>query len=487
MRVLWLAIALWAGVAARAGAVPWQEAFAADRDTVVFFDARGTLFRGPFDLAARETLWTPDAGERLVRVRVSPDGRRVAWLTRAGDHDTTRLWVDGVPGPRVRYFALLAGSYGHVHTEPGVPSVEDPVVRGGRLVQPGPLTRPGPSNTIEWTPDSRAVVFGYDDGIAAVPADGGMGFSVTRALAVGLESLDPAPIYLVDALVLRDRLTYFHPEGRAVHPSEMATPLEDGRPVNEALELAHPDVLMGKGVESGSYLLYPLPRRWRVFAASGLAPGRVCTESPETVWWAEGNRVRAIRTRDPAATEEARAAGPVLWLGYDEDRRAVAWVAGRVVARKLEDGGPVTEVLRAPAPIRAVLTPHTGPRVGLLTDDSLLVWDPKDDTVQGVALNGFRPTDLIETPVGWMAAATGTGDLPTLVTPGADGRLTALETPRVKAGRFIPVSAGGRIILVAPGPQPPATLQVLDSAARRWSTVENPGISGWEPLSGHRE
>ena len=74
----------------RAGAAAWSEVFAAEGDTVVFFGADGLLLRAPFSLATRETLWVPSGGQHLVRLRVSPDGHRVAWLTRAHDRDTTR-------------------------------------------------------------------------------------------------------------------------------------------------------------------------------------------------------------------------------------------------------------------------------------------------------------------------------------------------------------------------------------------------------------
>ncbi len=484
MRVVLLAAALGMLVASPAGAVTWQEAFAADRDTVVFFDADGTLFRAPFDLAARETLWTPVAGQRLVRVRVSPDGRRVAWLTRDGDQDTTRLWVDGTQaqGPRGRFFALLPGAYGRVHAEPGVPTIEDAGIRGARLVEPTPRMRRRASNTLEWTPDSRAVVFGYDDGVAAIPADAGTGFGVTRALAVGLESLDPAPIYLVDAVVLREHMKYVRPEGPGVHPSEAPTTLEDGRPI-DAMELAHPNVLLARGAEPGTYLLYPLPHRWRVFPASDLAPGRPRAQSPGTVWWGSGSRVRAIRTNDPAPTEEARAAGPVVWVGYDETRGSVMWAGGREVGRKAEDGGPLGVVLRAAVQIHAALPSGSGARVGFVAGDSLLVWSRASGGVERVAQNGLHPTALLDTPAGWRVVTEGGADGPGLAGADASGRLAALEVPRVKGGTFVSISGGNRLVLFDPGARPPAELHVLDTASARWTTVANPGIAGWEPLA----
>jgi hypothetical protein len=485
-RVLLVMAVVVVSAAGRVDAVPWSEAFAPVRDTVVFFDAGGLMLRAPFDLATRETLWAPAHGQELVRVRVSPDGRRVAWLTRAHDRDTTRLWVDGtgMGGPRMRYFALLPDQYGRVHSEPSVPTTEDRETRGARLVQAGAFMRRAPSNTLEWTPDSRAVVFGYDDGIAAVPVDGGEGFGVTRALAVELEALEPAPIYLVDAIVLRSQTNYFRPEGRAVHPSDFGTPLEDGRPIESALELAHPDVMLSRSAAPGTYLLYPLAHRWRVFSASDLDLGRLRAASPGTVWWAAGSTLRAIRTHDPTATEEARAAGTIVWLGYDETRRAIAWAAGSQVSRKPEDGGTATVVLRAGAPIRAALPSRTGRRVGLVAGDSLLLWDPVDDRVQRLGLSGLRPSALFETPGGGVlvATTTGRGAPPGLARADSTGSLTALGLPRVKGGVFIPVPGGTFLLLADPGPRPPASLQALDVATGRWTTVENPGIAGWELL-----
>jgi hypothetical protein len=471
----------------RLEAAAWSEVFAADTDTMVFIGADGTLLRAPFSLATRETLWTPPPGQNLVRIRVSPDGRRVAWLARGFDQDTTRLWVNGAGsgGPRVRYFALLPDVYGRVHSEAALPSLEDAGVRGARLVQPGPLMRRVLCNTLEWTPDSRAVVFGYDDGIAAVPVDGGAGFGVSRALAVGLTALEPAPIYLVDAVILRAQSTYFAPEGRSVHPSEMAAPLEDGRPVLDALELAHPDVMVSRGASSGTYVLYPMAHRWRVFTASDLTPSRLRAASAGTVWWAVGGSIRAIRTHDPTATTEVRGQAPVLWLGYDEARRSLLWAAGREVAQRPEDGGPKAVVLRTAKDIRAALPARTGRRVGFVAGDSLIVWDPGDGSVWRAALSGLEPAALLEAPEGAMLVAIrgGRNVPPGLARLDADaGRLTPLEVPSVKGGLFVPVSHGARVLLFDPGSKVPATLHVLDVRNGRWDTVENPGIAGWEPL-----
>jgi hypothetical protein len=486
IRVTMLLVCLAALAApARLEAAAWSEVFAADTDTMVFLGADGALVRAPFSLAVRETLWTPPPGQKLVRVRVSPDGRRIAWLARGFERDTTRLWVNdaGSGGPRVRYFALLPGAYGRLHSEAAVPSLEDPAVRGARLVQPGPFDRRSVCNTLEWTPDSRAVVFGYDDGIAAVPVDSGAGFGVSRALAIGLTALEPAPVYLVDAVVLRAQSTYFSPEGRGVHPSDMAVPLEDGRPVLDALELAHPDLLVTRAVSSGTYLLYPMAHRWRVFPAADLTPSRLRAASAGTVWWAAGGSIRAIRTHDPTATTEVRGQAPVLWLAYDEASRSLNWAAGREVARRPEDGGAATVLARTAKDIRAVLPAADGRRVGLLAGDSLLVWGPGGGAVRRTALAGLEPTAILEGPDGGVLVVSRArrGGPPGLARLDAD-RLVPLEVPPVKGGRFVAVSHGARVLLFDPGSRPPAELHVLDVRSGRWDTVENPGIAGWEPL-----
>ena len=495
MRLAWVMLVLSVSVLCappRVGAASWGEVFAADRDTAVFFGVDGALVRAPFNLATRETLWAPAGGQRLVRVRVSPDGRRVAWLTRAHDRDTTRLWVDGAGagGPRVRFFALLPDAYGRVHAEAGVPTTEDRETRGARLVRPTSFMRRGVSNTLEWMPDSRDVVFGYDGGIAAVPADGGVGFGVTRALAVSVQALEPTPIFLVDAIVLREKNLYFRPEGRERYPTdrnpaEGAVPLEDGRPVLNSLELAHPDVMETRGPSSAAFLLYPVAHRWRVFPSSGLRPDRLWAASPATVWWATGGTIRAIRTHDPTPTDEVQGSGTVVWLGYDETHRALAWAAGNRVMRRPEDGGTTDTILQVSVPIGSALPSRTGQRIGFLSGDSLVLWMPATGSVARLALPGGRPVGLFEGPRGEVLVATGgSKTLPAGLARAdfATGRFVPLEVPRIKGGTFLPVSRGARLLLFDPGARAPGTLSVFDVQAGSWETVENPGITGWEPL-----
>ena len=488
MKAVWtvLAACALAAAAVPAGAAGWSELFASVQDTVVFIGADGALLRAPFSLATRETLWAPPDGQRLVRMRVSPDGRRVAWITRGGDRDTTRLWVEGPSGSavRMRYFAFEPQRYGQIHSESGVPSIEDPEARGGRLVQPSALMRRVASNSLEWTPDSRALVFGYDDGIAAVPADGGSGFIVSKAFAVKLESLEPAPVYLVSAIVLRDRLRYLGQPG-GTNPADIALPMEDGRPIYDSYELSHLNVLESREAYPGTYLLYPMARRWRVFTAADLASGRLRAASPGTVWWAVGTEIHAVRTHDPNATEEVHAGTGVTWLGDDESHRALVWAAGREVRRKPEDGGAETVVLSTGTPVRAGLDSRTGRDVALVTSDSLVLWDPRDDSARSFALAGLKPSALYEGPGGQVLVATsgGRGEAPGLARADTTtGRLEAVEAPPLKNGLFTAVAKGAYLLLCDPAPKPPDTLQVYDVAAGRWQKVENPGIAGWEPL-----
>jgi hypothetical protein len=469
-------------------AATWSEVFSTVTDTVVFLGADGSLLRAPFSLATRETLWSPAGDQRIVRIRVSPDGRRVAWLTRAFDGDTTRLWVDGPGGgvPRMRYFAFEAKRFGRVHSEAAIPTVGDRDSRGGRLIQPGALMWRAASNTVEWMPDSRAVVIGYDDGIAAVPIDDGGGSVVSRIFAVGLEALEPSPIYLVDAILLPERLKSVPQPASGTQPSEMPATQENGAPLYNTFELGHVDAMERRTAYPGRYLLYPMAGRWRIFTAGGLSSSRLRAASPGTIWWSVGPVIHAIRTHDPSPTVEVRSPGKVVWLGYDEGHGALAWASGNEVLRRPEDGGDASTVLRTSASIRRALPSRTGRRVGFITGDSMVVWDPIDDSAERVVLGGLKPVALFETPAGEVLVETegGRGAAPGLAR--ADfvmGALVPLEVPRVKGGMLVVAPGNAHLLLFDPGPKPPSTLQVLDVARGSWEAVTNPGIAGWEPLA----
>ena len=333
---------------------------------MVFFGADGALLRAPFSLATRETLWVPSGGQRLVRVRVSPDGRRVAWLTRAHDRDTTRLWVDGM-GVAGRA-ALLRARCPSVRPRAlgGRASPRSRTARctAGGSSSPNSFMSRVACNTLEWTPDSRAVVFGYDDGIAAVPGDGGAGFGVSRAFAVGLEALDPAPIYLVDAIVLREHLRYFRAGGPRRPSLGHVRALEDGRPFQRAG--ARP--LRRPGESRRPARAPTCSTRWP--AAGVSSPPGTCRRTGcarPARRRSGGRRGRHPRLADArsTATERGPGAGPGRLAGYDEAHRALVWAAGTRVMRRPEDGGEAAVILRTSAPIRAALPSRRRPPRGL--------------------------------------------------------------------------------------------------------------------------
>jgi hypothetical protein len=491
VRIGWILIAValaGAPTRVRAGTADWTEVFAAERDTVVFMGSDGALLRAPFSLAARETLWTPTRGRHAVRVRVSPDGTRVAWIARGYDSDTSEVWVHGPRGTalRLRYFALKARQFGYVHSEPDVPSIEDTGIRGGRLIQAGPLLRRHASNTLEWTADSRSVVLGYDGGVAALPADHGAGLAVASACPVSLEALAPSPIFLLDAIVPR-RTSPGPGSDSQERPTEEGT-LESNSPSIDQFSLEHIGVIdLDRNVPTRAHLLlYPGRDRWRVFTASDLARSELITASPGTVWWAVQSTIRAIGVDDPGPTDVVRASRRIAWIGFDASRRSLLWIVGRQAWRKPEDGGPECLVLATGSPIRAAFASRTSRSVAIVTKDSLLVWDPADDEVRSFRLAGRLPCALFEGPGARLIVASGCGPRgrPRLArVDGTTRRLVEIETPRLKGGRLDAVGQGRWVLLYDPAPRPPRTLYAFDVSRGTWVLVENPGVAGWEPLA----
>ncbi len=474
LALLWLAVPAGPGHAAT-----WGEVFAPDSGRVIFLAADGGLWRAPFDLSVRETLWAPTGGHRLARLRVSPDGRRVAWIARAGDLDTTGLWVDG-RGLRVKYFTLQPADFGRLQYEADVPSIEDADAAGARFIRPGSLRRRRSCNTLAWTPDSRAIVFGYDDGIAVAPADSGAAFAVSRALAVKLRLLDPAPCYLIEVVVLR-RTEQIPPQvsgrGRGNEFTLLNDGIEENLPGDRLVRIDRP--------AGTDYLVYPTPERWRVFPASGLDFTRRWAASPGTVWWIEGRQIRAVRAHDPNPTVEWRGSEPAVWIGYAPERRSLVWAAGRALRAKGEEGGLPRTVAETRAPIRSVLeTPGSARRV-VVAGDSALVWDARDGSLARLPLRGLDPNLLLEGARGeLLLASCGAGRRGALARLDlSHGALSRIEVPGAARGLFFLTPAGRHVVWVKPEARPPALLQVYDIAAERWSEVENPGITGWEPLA----
>lgn len=450
-------------------AASWSEACAADSDTTVFFAGDGTLLRGPFHLATRETLWTPAPGERLVRVRVSPDGRQVAWLSAVEGRDSTTLWVAGDTPARAlaRYLPLQPGRYGVLHYEAPIPSVQDADIAGGRLIQPNVHMRGLDAYVLEWTPDSHALVIGHTRGLSAITVEGGDAFPVNGALATSLEPLAPAPFYLVRAIVQRGQAAPDAPEGQL---GEQVSPMPNGaRATNRA--------------EQASYLLYPLPHRWRVYPGSAFDPEERHAANDVTAWYASGGKLRAVRVDDPREQVVADVGGRTFWLGTDASRREVLWASEKGLYAHAEEGGATRTLRRPHGPVRAAFTSRDGAVVGVVSD-SLLVWDVAAGEGQSFALGGLDPVALYRTPDGALAVLTAThGKASGLARVDFAAHQLQPTGPSV-ANAAVAQSPSGRLLLLYdPAATAPARVHVYDAASQRWTDADNPGITGWEPLT----
>jgi hypothetical protein len=467
-------------------AASWQETFAADSDTVVFLGAQGQLLKAPFHFAQMETLWVPSSGERITRFLVSPDGRRVAWLTRAGDRGITTLWVGGFepPRPLLIFAGLAPPDYGTLHYEAMIPTIEDRVVRGARWIAPNSRMRRQTSNALEWTADGSAIVVGSANGLAVAYPDSGTVWEVSKALAVSLRRLDPTTIVLAEVIRMgyQARLTILSNPLASTRQDLQRAPLD---PAGEELG-GLPNVLRASSPMEGEYLFYPTAGGWKVFPASGLRPGNPWTASPETIWWADGTRIRAVRAHDPAPTVEIEGHDPVVWLEYEGSSRSVVWAAGTRVSRRAEHGGPEAQVFATTSPILSVISPSQSAVRGFVTADSLLLWDPRTGSLDRFPSRGLLPSVLVQGPGGdfLLGTATRGGRAPAFYRLDAAGaRLLRIEGPSIKGGRFFATPRASHLILLKPSARVPETVQVLDVAAGTWSEIRNPGITGWEPLA----
>jgi len=181
----------------------WSKAFADERDTVVFLTSRA-LVRAPFSLATRDTVWQGTDDELLVRVLASPDGRRLAWLTRASDRSLTTLWIWDSDGVRRRagFASLRPSDYESSRSASMRPTLHDVDATGARFATAGTFSRTSLSNALAWDWDGSGVWFGFRDGIGRAPVDTDTVRVMSPALALALRRLDPAPMLLAEVMRL---------------------------------------------------------------------------------------------------------------------------------------------------------------------------------------------------------------------------------------------------------------------------------------------
>jgi hypothetical protein len=462
-----LAVA-WLAFASSAWAADWQTTFAAESDTVVFLGAQGELLSAPFHLATRETLWAPEGPERVARFVVRPDGREVAWLTRVGDQGLTWLWSSSAPGLHrlVGYLPFQPRRRGVLRYESATPSTGDLHARGGRLIEPNAVMRRLSINTLEWSVDGASLAFGFDRGLAMTRADTGAAHEIQPALLLSLSLLDPAPFYLAEVVVPASG------EPRDPEGGEEFDPLQRPEP----------------GAVSGSttrwHLLYPTVPAWKLFDAATLDGRDPWTTDGSTVWWPDGKTIRAVRAHDPKPTVELAAETLVLWLGYEPGRQTLAWISGRDVQRRPAAGGEPATVMRLHDACRRVFAGQGG-RKFLVAGDSLIVWNPEDDSRSSIGLGSVDPSAAIESPSGGLLLAGSTRRGSTAQLYRADftsRKLVTLDVPKLKNGSLTATPSGERALWFKPESKAPGTLHVVDATTGSWSTVDNPGIVAWEFL-----
>jgi hypothetical protein len=475
-----------------AWAARWQDVMSAETDSVVFLMANGELVKAPFHLGDREPLWTPRKDERISRLLTAPGGGQVAWLSRAGDRGPTALWVGGrgAAHPMMTFPSLVPGDYGSVHFEPAMPTVADPVVRGARLVTPGPIGRGISSNAFEWTIDGRSILCGSGRGLIQSASDTGMARLLSEDRVIALRRLTPSPIYLAHLL---------QPQGgsrvRNTPPPDPQHPQEGGEPGPYPRSARQPE---GSKTEGSSVveertaierrvLLYLVGRSVRLFDSSGLDPSDLWTASFDTVWWIQDNAIHAVRAQDPMATVEVRADAPIAWLEYDPQGHALHWIAEGRVSRRLESAQRDSLLFDLGAPVRRVITPPRGTLRALVTDTQLVLWDLADGSRRAFEHSGLRPSALLVAANGkvFVTAVGGAlrgAPLDLYRLDFETGRLEPVRTPAIKGARVATTPSGNRLILYRPGSRPPSSLQVFDPGVGDWTEVENPGVVAWEPL-----
>ena len=486
-----LALEVGAGGPERARAASWQQVMATESDSAVFLMTGGELIKGPFHLADRETLWAPGAGDRVSRLLVAPDGQQIAWLSRGGHRGPTALWIGGrgASRPRMIFPSLVPGDLGSVHFEAEMPTAADPVVRGARLLTPGPTGRGLSSNALEWTIDGRSVLCGSARGLIQSPADTGAARLLSEDRVIELRRLAPSPIYLAHMQQVGAGSRVRNPALRDPEPPDEGG-MYGGQPRSQRLPEGHKTeaarALEERTTTERRVLLYLAGGRARLFDSSGLDPADLWTASEERVWWIHQTEVRVVRANDPTATVEIRAETPVTWIEWDAGRRALHWIDQGRVLRRPEGASYDSLVFELDTPIRRVIEPERGSLRLLVTGTRLVLWDLVDDSRRALESEGIRAAGLF---VGqgkvFVSAAGGVlrgGPFDLYRADTDSGRLVRVPTPSVKGARLVATPSGSKLVLYRPGSKPPAAVQVFDVASGEWTEVTAPGIGAWEPL-----
>jgi hypothetical protein len=235
--------------------------------------------------------------------------------------------------------------------------------------------------------------------------------------------------------------------------------------------------------ELGYYLLYPTAGGLHAFPAAGFDASSPWAASVGTVWWAEGRRLITVTAGDPTMRTIAEEAKPIVWLGWDVTRHAVLRAAGtRVTARGESDGGE-TVALETHTPIRRVLEDDAGRTRAVVTADSVIVWDVATDARESAELHGADPERIFLLRDGSRIVETeGTNHMVRLMRVGA-GHLASLDAPVLKSAHVAASPGGGALLLWSGSTKPPATIYAWRVDTPGWIEVENPGLTGWEPLA----
>ena len=496
--VAWLAlgavlVTALAPAPARARGSDWSRTFAGERDTVVFLTSHA-LVRAPFSLTGGDTLWQ-SSHEMLVRVLASPDGHRLAWLTRASDRSVTTLWLWDADGVRRRaaFASLRPSDYESSRSASMRPTLGDADATGARFATSGTFSRTSLSNAMAWDWDGSGVWFGFREGIGRAPVDSDSVRVMSPALALALRRLDPAPMLLAEVMRL-DKGRY--------SGTPWVEPTADGRwaasprpmPPNPDLSSTLPETGssdLGSRVvmQLGTYLLYPSRRELRAFRVEGLDPSDPWTASDETVWWLDGGkRVSAVTATDPRGTREFEDPDEIVWFEYVAARRALVRAAGRRLLERSESGGGDRQVLATGSPIQAVLEAPGDSARYLVTRDSLIVWQPASGATRAVALDGGRPRRVLVAENGVRLFVTGGfgdgGGTPQISRLDPDAsRLVSLEVPETANGEITLTPSGRRILLYPVTERLPKGLQVFDLEHGGWSDTDEPALLGWESVT----